>query len=597
MDFYKKKVSYSDVIGRLKDLSVTSTTLNFPLFLTQNLYNIGLYSDSDNPVYEVSRFIGEWNLTGGTATTQNCGVTNTCAVNFVGQQPTTYGATNGTLQVQIFCTPQTITWTGPSGFIPPTTNATTLTGLGAGTYTIKIVDSDCNTTYKTYVLQQPQPLSVSLSTTSSQTNANVGCNGSAIVNSVGGSPPYSYIWYSGTAPIPGATTNSITSLCAGSYSVQVTDSNNTVVSQYFTITAPSSISGNVLTTTNINCNGTNGGLISVSAIGGVPPYTFTLNPSSQVLNGTSATFNNLVANTYSVLVTDSNSNTTTINSISITQPLSINAIITPTNVGCYGSTNGNLSLTVNGGTAPYFILIYYPTSTESFTSYENVAQNQNITIPNLDVGTYTISVKDSNQCTIPNIVRTIQQKPKFVLSNTPITEVNGYEIPCFGGTNTITFSTSYVTDSTTYSPPAPNTVKYFVNGVNILPDVLSNATKTLTLTAGTYTITVTDSLPIPCSTTTVITLTEPPAPLTVNYGFVVAEDNASGCGGCGFGGAGDCRQIVLDINGGIGPYSITWGDGTTADEIVSNPHCLGYGIVNVTISDSNSCSQNLSINI
>ena len=594
MDLYKRKVSYSDIVGRTQNLTVTASTLYFPFFLTQNIFDIGLYSDTENPVYEVVDFSRVWNFTGNTEVVRNCTVTNSCNVSFTTTPITTYGATNGSIVTTINgCVPQTISWVGPNGYTAG--NLSTISNLRAGTYTMKIIDSNCNISYATYVLTQPQPLSFTLSTTNSQTNATIGCNGSATINPQGGLSPYTYAWFQGSTNL-GITTNTATSLCAGYYTAQVTDSNNVIVSQYFNITQPSAVSGTVTTTTNIDCFGGNTGSISLSVSGGINypnGYTIILTgPVNQTLNGitSNATLQNLTYGNYSIQVLDSVGNSTTL-SVSITQPVVLNVNVTHTNVGCYDSEDGSLNISVSGGTPPYDVTIKLDN-----VLYENVDNiTSGIVRDNLDVGAYTIEVSDTAGCT-STVTKVIQQKPRFNLSQAFINSQNGYEISCFGGSTGVTFSTSYTSDSTTYSV-TNNNVKYYVNGTYNPPAVLSNATKTLTLSAGTYTITAVDSYLPECSATTIVILRQPPTPLTVNYGLVVAEDNAVGCAGCGFGGAGDCRQIVLDINGGVGPYSVVWDDGTTADRIVSTPHCLGSGYVNVIITDDNNCSQTLSIYI
>ena len=76
MEIYKRKVGYEDLNYRIIDSALpltastyllTATTLYFPVMLTQNFEDIGLYTDTENPVYEIVDFSGVWNLsnTGG----------------------------------------------------------------------------------------------------------------------------------------------------------------------------------------------------------------------------------------------------------------------------------------------------------------------------------------------------------------------------------------------------------------------------------------------------------------------------------------------------------------------------------------------------
>ncbi len=61
------------------------------------------------------------------------------------------------------------------------------------------------------------------------------CNGSITLNVGGGQSPYSYLWSNS------ATTASLQNLCAGSYTVTITDAAQATTTQSFTITAPAPI--------------------------------------------------------------------------------------------------------------------------------------------------------------------------------------------------------------------------------------------------------------------------------------------------------------------------------------------------------------------
>jgi hypothetical protein len=149
-----------------------------------------------------------------------------------------------------------------------------------------------------------------LSSSASQTN--IACNGTATgaasITVGGGVAPYTYIWSNG------ATTSSVTGLAPGVYSVTATDANGCSTSRNFTITQPTAI--NVTSSqTNVSCNGGSNGTATVTANGGVGPYTYSWAP----MGGTAATATGLVAGTYSVTITDQYGCQTTRN-FTITQP-------------------------------------------------------------------------------------------------------------------------------------------------------------------------------------------------------------------------------------------------------------------------------------
>jgi hypothetical protein len=125
---------------------------------------------------------------------------------------------------------------------------------------------------------------------------NGGCNGSAYANATGGSSPYTYSWI-GT----GQTTQTATGLCAGNYTVTVTDANGCAASATVLVTQPSPL---ILTfsSTNATCFSCSNGSASVSVSGGAGPYTYLWTPGGT----TSATISNRLPGNYTCCVTDAN---------------------------------------------------------------------------------------------------------------------------------------------------------------------------------------------------------------------------------------------------------------------------------------------------
>ncbi|MCX6229906.1 MAG: gliding motility-associated C-terminal domain-containing protein, partial [Bacteroidetes bacterium] len=120
------------------------------------------------------------------------------------------------------------------------------------------------------------------------------CDGMAYVVTSGGTPPYAYLWNTTS------TNDTIFNLCAGTYTVQITDALNCKSSASVTLTNPPILITNP-TVTNIPCAEACVGSINVNASGGFPPYTY-LWSNSQNTNP----INNLCAGTYFVQVTDKN---------------------------------------------------------------------------------------------------------------------------------------------------------------------------------------------------------------------------------------------------------------------------------------------------
>src|SRR4029077_10541373 len=98
----------------------------------------------------------------------------------------------------------------------------------------------------------------------------------------------------------GATTSTTTGLTAGTYTVSVSDAHNCNTTATVVITQPTPM---VIVPTNTNdlCNGNTNATASVTASGGVTPYTYAWSTGA-----TTSNISGLSAGTYSVSVTDNN---------------------------------------------------------------------------------------------------------------------------------------------------------------------------------------------------------------------------------------------------------------------------------------------------
>ena len=614
MEIYKRKVGYQDY-DRTNNLIITGTTLYFPFFLTQNLEDIGIYTDVNNTVpYVVTGLTGVWNTTGITNTQKPCLVNNVCTFTDTITQSSAVSNT-GTITVSAIggCTYSSagISWTGPNNFVASPSSSLNLTNLAPGNYTLKIVQDNCDITYKSYFVPQSQSLSYSnLIKTDSQTNANIACGGSASVTPQGGTPPYTYNWYSGVTSnsygngtIATSSVISITGLCAGTYTVQITDSNGTTVSAMFNITQQQQLGGSILTQTNVDCFGNNTGNLTVVGSGGTltTGYSYTLSASTPVVLTTNTTglFTNLVSASYLVVITDNVGSTYNI-PVTITQPVIVTSVITPTNVGCFGESNGSIVVTPSGGNSSYDIRL------DKGTSIVNQVGNvTSYSFNGLSSGYYKVTVFDTNGCPGPVSYVTLTEEALLNVNYSVPTLTNGYNIPCYGQTIPLTATTTYTTG--TYTRPLPGgTITYQLNNVISGTCIGPNCSTIINVPAGEYEL---KNININgCEQTTNLTITQPPMALSVISGLITVEDNACqtttgsvdvsgfpqlnvpvtfvyGCSDT----PGGCRQAVIDVNGGVAPYTIVWSDGGTTNGTTSNAHCVGYGNITATVTDSNGC--------
>ena len=103
----------------------------------------------------------------------------------------------------------------------PTQNTATINNLNAGSYTVEVTSANSCTISKTIILNEPQALSAMVTIKPNICNNN---NGNIQLNVAGGKTPYQYTWSNNT------TSNPLTNIPSGNYSVTIKDSNSCTVS-------------------------------------------------------------------------------------------------------------------------------------------------------------------------------------------------------------------------------------------------------------------------------------------------------------------------------------------------------------------------------
>ncbi|MBS1651432.1 MAG: gliding motility-associated C-terminal domain-containing protein [Bacteroidetes bacterium] len=509
--------------------------------------------------------------------------------------------------------PFTFTW---SPVVPFTSvgNISTASGINAGTYNLSSTDAlGCITSSNITVTQAS---SVSVSSIISNLSCNSICNGSITLNTSGGTPAYTYSWLPSGSITSGQGTGTVTSLCAGNYTVNVSDTKSCTVSHTFVLTQPTTIS---ITTTlsNVLCNSLCNGSITANAVGGTAPLSYTWLPIGAFTGSATPAVNNLCPNSYTVIVKDGNLCTTqTI--VNITQPTSLTAVLTKTNATCNGSCNAVAQYSISGGTPGYS---YSWSGSGATTSMVN----------NLCSGNYTVVATDANGCSVSQGF-TLTSPSVFSAALTPSNpSCNGL---CDGAiTSTLTGAQGTVTyvwapvgvgaspnslcfGNYTLTATDANGCKAYAttilnnpplmlanvsmsnplcngacNGIAVsapvnnqgavtytwLPSGSSSATNTA-LCAGTYTVILTDSKN--CQITQTFALTNP-ALLNVN-----SSVGPSTCGSSN-------GSITVLASGGTPAYNYTWSPPviSTSSVVTSLP----AGIYTVSVTDANGCTNTVSI--
>ncbi|UCF80828.1 MAG: PKD domain-containing protein, partial [Acidobacteriota bacterium] len=196
--------------------------------------------------------------------------------------------------------PFTYLW-APGG---ETTAAITVTA--SDTYSVTITDSAVpacvDTSAGEVVTVNPNPTAVI--TPGGPTTFCEGGSVDLVASSATGTPPFTYQWYAGAAPIPGGTNATYTATATGNYSVEMTDS---AVPACVDMSANEAVTVNPAPTAVITpsgptafCEGGSVDLVASSATG-TPPFTYLWAPGGE----TTAAITVTASDTYSVTITDS----------------------------------------------------------------------------------------------------------------------------------------------------------------------------------------------------------------------------------------------------------------------------------------------------
>ncbi|MCX7768867.1 MAG: gliding motility-associated C-terminal domain-containing protein [Flavobacteriales bacterium] len=215
----------------------------------------------------------------------------------------------------------------------------------------------------------------------------------------------------------------------------------------------------------VSCPGESDGQVSVTVLGGTPPYTYLWNTGDTVpiLTG-------LPAGQYTVEVSDAAGCSDSL-SITIPDPLPL-AFITQSiqHVTCHGGSDGAVFTSPGGGTPPYTII------------WNTGQQSQNI--QNLPAGTYTAIFTDANNCDTLTLTAVVNEPPPI----NPIALATPANI-CYGSNASLEVEGNL---SVSWSPASG------LSNPNANPTTASPSETT------TYTVIVSDSAG--CTDTTTVTL-------------------------------------------------------------------------------------------
>ncbi len=413
--------------------------------------------------------------------------------------------------------------------------------LAAGTYNVTIRDAALCEVVVPVALAEPTPLT---GTVVAQTNVDCpgASTGSFTVQGIGANGTYTYSLDNITFQASGTFAN----LPAGNYTVFIRDVLNCQGSLPVTVTQPAPLVGSIQTQVNVSCAGDANGSLTLSASGGTPGYTFSLDG---VVFSANPLLTGLLPGSYALQVRDANGCLSTV-AATITSPSVLNALVAASsNVSCEGLTDGSMTLAGSGGTPPY-----------AFSIDGGVTFQPAGTFTGLSAGTYAGVVRDANNCETP--VSVTLTEPAVLL----VTLVGVTDLSCFGAND------GSITVLASAGNGAPYT--YSTDGINF------QAAATLSgLSAGNFVVTVQDQNG--CEATLAATVAEPP-----QLGMTVNALSPVTCPG------GSDGAITLSGTGGTvvlpGDYefSINGGPFQVGGSFLNLP----AGSYLVTVRDNNGCT-------
>ncbi len=366
-------------------------------------------------------------------------------------------------------------WTGPNA---TTFTGATITGLGTGNYFVTVIDDNgCSDVGVTYV-DAPFPLTIS-DTLFNLPDCPTSVNGSIGIQVIGGTIPYSFTWSNIGLPSP----NSVNSpIPAGNYTVTVTDAEGCgPIILDLTLATPPSIVANFSMIDSVSCQqgicdgGAMASAMYSNSTGG--SFNFSWSSTELTLGATSSTAIQLCSGLQHVTISDGLCAIDTFVLIPSPDPILVNT--TPTDISCFGLTDGAISASVNGGT-PGYTYIWLPGDTSMVSS-----------ITGLSTGFYTVTVVDQKGCVGESILIEIDEPAVFSVA-VDLTKTKDER--CDGIADGVI--------AITPSGGNPGTINYAWSG-----NVSTSSTAT-GLAAGTYSLTATD--PRGCTDTISYSIQSPP---------------------------------------------------------------------------------------
>jgi len=190
--------------------------------------------------------------------------------------------------------------------------------------------------------------------------------------------PYAYEWSNGP------TTQDISGVAAGTYSVTITDEASCQTVEEFTVGGPPAFAFDTLVT-KPTCGGGMDGAVTLVVSGGTPPYQYNWQNTGFTNNNF---LNNIMQGDYAVTVRDQNNCTVSlilpVRELELVLDPAVQAVTRPS---CFGFSDGSIVVAIDNGLGPF----------QYNWNDGNGFVNEN-SLLNIAAGTYLVEVRDANLC-------------------------------------------------------------------------------------------------------------------------------------------------------------------------------------------------------
>ena len=306
--------------------------------------------------------------------------------------PSCNGLSDGSIIPVISSTAAPFTYLWSNG-----STASSLTGISAGNYTLRITNAlNC---YEDISYVLPDPYIITFGGIVPPT-CQGDSNGTAVLNSTGCVCQFNtctFLWSNGV------TTKVNTSLPEGWNYVTINHPGGCVVFDSVFVPSPAPVTETVIIQSP-SCAGDTNAVIEIQGNSAYPPHTITW------WNGTQGnTINNLSAGTYTATIQDGRGCIDSLE-LQVTEPAPLSVQATAQNLLCFSGIDGEINLSISGGTPPYQ------------ASVNGIPGNT--TNDSLPTGNYTVLISDSAGCTVDTAGVTISSPDPLTISYSIFPEQN-----------------------------------------------------------------------------------------------------------------------------------------------------------------------------